>query len=140
MSVPARRIRKLVAVLLGCGLVSVKLTVWLNLSPSTVLLELTQPATPDYESYGPYSVYVLEGPRNWGALDFPRRHRLVIARAGDSPPTYGHMLDYSFHAMGADMDSHIRQSTAEWTPDGVTFVEASGHRLFVPKRLFVGGR
>jgi hypothetical protein len=28
----------------------------------------------------------------------------------------------------------------EWTPEGVTFIEADGHRLFVPHEAFVGGR
>jgi hypothetical protein len=114
--------------------------VWLNTSPDTVLLELRQPPTPDYQSFGPYSVYVLEGPREWATLEWPRRHRLFVGRSGLGTPDYGRWLDYSFHTGGTDVNEHIQKSTAEWTPEGVTFVEATGHRLFIPKEMFVGGR
>jgi hypothetical protein len=115
-------------------------TIWLNLSPHRVVIELPQPPTPDYQSFGPYSIYVMDGPREWGTLEWPRRHHLVVARSGFNPPEPGHMLDYTFHARGDDVNEHIRKSSTEWTPEGVTFVEATGHRLFIPKAMFVGGR
>jgi hypothetical protein len=95
----------------------------------------------DYKSFGPYSVYVLEGARDWSyPLALPMRYSVVVARSGLAPPDYGHILDYSFHPGGNDTEAHIRKSTAEWGPDGVSFVEDSGHRLFIPKKMFIGGR
>jgi len=38
------------------------------------------------------------------------------------------------------IDDHIRKSSVEWTEDGLTFKEITGHRLFIPKQMFIGGR
>ena len=46
----------------------------------------------------------------------------------------------SFDPGADDVDVHIRQSTVEWTAECVAFAEATGHRLFIPKKMFFGGR
>ncbi|HZY85273.1 MAG TPA: hypothetical protein VFE78_10615 [Gemmataceae bacterium] len=117
-------------------------TVWLNRPSHRVVVELPQPAGLDYKSFGPYSVYVLEGARDWSSpLALPMRYSVVVARSGMAPPDYGHALAYSFHpGFDEDAEAHMRNSTAEWVPEGVTFVETSGHRLFIPVKMFVGGR
>jgi hypothetical protein len=58
-------------------------------------------------------------------------------------PTYGHSVKYSFHPSSElfnDEEAHIKLSKVEWTEECVTFLEASGHKLFIPRVMFVGGR
>jgi hypothetical protein len=50
------------------------------------------------------------------------------------------LLDYRFTNELENVEVYIQRSTTEWTPEGVTFVEADGHRLFMPRAVFVGGR
>jgi hypothetical protein len=56
-------------------------------------------------------------------------------------PAYGHYVEFSFHpGYDEDLDSHIKSSRVEWSETGVTFNEPSGHILFIPKQMFIGGR
>jgi len=64
----------------------------------------------------------------------------IFVGRGTSAPAYGHSVRYSFHPGYTNREVHIRSSKVEWSPDGVTFIEGSGHRLFIPKPMFVGGR
>ncbi|WP_040887551.1 hypothetical protein [Zavarzinella formosa] len=114
-------------------------TIVLNLKSNRVVRQWNQPAEISYKSFDPYSLSVIEGSVDWANLSFPRRHQLVIA-VGPGHPTYGHMIDYSFNSGGDDIDEHIGRSRVEWSDDGVTFIEVTGHRLFVPKAMFIGGR
>src|SRR5262249_16696357 len=41
---------------------------------------------------------------------------------------------------GDDPQEHLKNSKVEWSETGVTFKEASGHILFIPKEMFIGGR
>ncbi len=35
-----------------------------------------------------------------------------------------------------DLDAHIKKSNVVWSKDGVTFEEASGYKLCIPKSMF----
>jgi hypothetical protein len=119
--------------------VSCVATWFLNSRSDRVIKQWHQPKEVEYKSFDPYTLSVIEGAIDWNNLSFPRRHYLFIGRGTESP-SYGHYLDYTFHAGFEEVDAYIGQSTVEWTSDGLTFVEASGHRLFVPKSMFIGGR
>jgi len=125
---------------LACSLpLSFGLAWWMNYPSNRVVAKWTQPETIDYKSFGPYELYVMEGGLNWTLFGTERRYYLFIGRA-EGEPSHGHAIDYSFHPGGTDLAAHIQASKVEWSDDGVTFVEASGHRLFVPKKMFIGGR
>ncbi|MBL8796275.1 MAG: hypothetical protein JNM56_20415 [Planctomycetia bacterium] len=111
----------------------------MNARSDRVVRQWLAPEDVQYGSYDPYALSVVEGALDWNLPRLRRRHYLFIGR-GTEAPSYGHYLDYTFHPGGKDIDTHIGRSTVEWTPDGVTFVEATGHRLFVPKAMFIGGR
>jgi len=64
----------------------------------------------------------------------------VFVGHGPDTPSYGHSVRYSFHPGYTNPETHIRSSKVEWSADGVTFIEGTGHRLFIPKAMFVGGR
>jgi hypothetical protein len=69
------------------------------------------------------------------------RHYYIYVGRGRGEPAYGHYLEFSFHPSGADdLETHVKKSNIEWSESGVTFKEASGHILFIPKEMFIGGR
>jgi hypothetical protein len=39
-----------------------------------------------------------------------------------------------------DTDAFIKKSDVKWSTNGITFATASGHRVFIPKTMFIGGR
>lgn len=128
----------LVAAMFGL-LVAVVATSYLTTPSNRVIKQWHQPKDVDYQSYDPYTLSVVEGEIEWYLFGFKRRHYLFIGR-GSEAPAYGHYLDYTFHPGSGDIDAHIGRSTVQWAPEGLTFVEATGHRLFVPKVMFIGGR
>jgi hypothetical protein len=88
-----------------------------------------------------YYLSVVEGGREWrGLLIYvPRRYHIYVGR-DSGQPAYGHFIVFSFHPSFDEIEDHIRQSTTTWTADGVTFQPPSGHSLFIPERMFTGGR
>lgn len=134
----ARYVLFVVAFVVVTAASSLIATVVLSRPSNRVLLELRQPETSANDAR--FSIYVLEGARDWATLGFPRRHRLLLTHAADPAPSYGHVLDYSFHASFEDEAAHIARSSAEWSEEGATFVESTGHRLFVPKAMYARGR
>jgi len=88
-----------------------------------------------------YYLSVVKSDRDWRGFPFnmPRRYGIYVGRERDQP-TYGHWLDFSFYPFPDSTIDHIRKSIVEWTPSGVTFAPPSGHRLFIPRTMFSGGR
>ena len=70
------------------------------------------------------------------AYTLRRRYYLVIGHA----PSYGHYKEYSFSSVLEDIETYIKKSELDWSEQGLTFKEKSGHRLFFPKEWFLGGR
>lgn len=106
-----------------------------------VLHTWTQPDSISYDSFDPYHFSVVEGDLEWRGFPFSvsRRHFIYVGiEAGR--PTYGHMIDFSFHQETMPLEEHLDRSSVLWTEEGVTFYEASGHELFIPREMFVGGR
>ena len=107
--------------------------------PSHAVLA-SYPAPQDARDAGS-CVLVLEGSMDWDGFPFhvSARHSLYIGRECGSP-SYGHVKEYSLHPEPTLLEEHLRKSRAEWSDDGVTFIEASGHRLFIPGAMYRGGR
>jgi hypothetical protein len=100
-----------------------------------------QPDTVSYQSFDPYCFSVAESDLDWRGFPLNVRRRCFIYIGVEAEqPAYGHMLDYSFQVDGRPLEEYLQQSAVEWTSDGVTFREASGHVLFVPKAMFIAGR
>jgi hypothetical protein len=113
----------------------------LSYPANQVIKQWTQPSDINYQSYDPYCLSVIEGPRRWiNPANLERTHYIFIGRGTDAP-SYGLYLDFNFFGYGkAETDAHIAASKVEWNTDGVTFIEASGRRLFIPAAAFTGGR
>lgn len=104
-----------------------------------VLWQNCQPETMTYDDGG-YCISVIEREMDLSGwpLYVDNHYALVVTRG--SQTDYGHMVDYSFTNNDSDISAYINQSQSEWSPEGVTFVEQDGHRLFIPASVFIGGR
>jgi hypothetical protein len=100
--------------------------------------EWTQPANIKYDSTVPYRLAVVE---TMPEKMFTRPKHFIYVGRDTGSPGYGHYCDFSFYNYeSGDIDSCIRQSKVEWSKDGVTLESTSGHKLFIPKKSFIGGR
>ena len=99
-----------------------------------------QPNTVSYGSNEPYSVHIVDVSSFW---DIAERHQncsvRVIADLHGGPSGYGHYTVYRFHNYSSSED-YFDRCSIEWTPDGVAILEPTGHKLFIPKSSFIGGR
>lgn len=106
-----------------------------------VVYSWQQPDDIVYDGPTYYLSVVERGNRQWRGYFMSNTQRYYIYVGRDSgQPGYGHFIDFSFHPFPNTVEEHIRQSTTEWTAEGVTFTTPSGHRLFIPERMFTGGR
>jgi hypothetical protein len=106
-----------------------------------IVSQWQQPSSISYHSFDPYYLTIVESDIDWQQFPFNWQHRHYIYVGHDSRlPRYGHYLEFSFHPGYEDLETHLKKSDVEWSADGVTFKEASGHRLFIPKAMFIGGR
>lgn len=91
-----------------------------------------QPTTINYQSYHPYAVRVFDvSPVLW---PYPQYEVLI-----GQTPDYGHVTEYGFHNYGHEANYFERCKT-EWTPEGITLIEPTGHKLFIPKDAFINDR
>jgi hypothetical protein len=139
-----KRLLYLVAWLVSVLLVSIVLTtvgLYVLTRPSLrVIHTWKQPDNIQYDA-ATYYLSVVESDLDWRGfpVHVSRRYFVYVGRDSGTP-TYGHMIDFSFYPIAEDIQTHIRQSTVEWSSEGVTFQTVSGHQLFIPKRMFIGGR
>jgi hypothetical protein len=138
-----RKILRRILLVLGLVfLLAVVTAIFLFLAtrPSLRLIwQQCQPQTVQYDG-GEYCVSVLEGALDWRGFPFSVGRSYNIAVTLGTQTDYGHLLDYRFTNDLENIETYIQRSVTEWTPEGVTFIEADGHRLFVPHEAFVGGR
>ena len=66
-------------------------------------------------------------------------HVGVISHHQHEPLLYGHWTEYEFHNYSNDSD-YFTRCVVTWEPEGVTITEPTGHKLFIPKKAFIGGR
>lgn len=113
----------------------------LHRTTNRLIAEWQQSASVDYKSAGPYYLSVTEGNVDWSwfQLGWERHYNIYVGRESGGSG-YGHYVEFSFYPGDEDLESHIKKSRVEWSEAGVTFNVPSGHVLFVPKRMFVGGR
>jgi hypothetical protein len=114
--------------------------VWMNSSSSGhVVARWSQPESVQYGSFEPYTLYVVEVGTTRTLFARRPAHEIRVVRGSDSDG-YGHRIDLGFDFWNADVDGYIRGSKVIWTEDGVTLEMPSAHRIFIPKRAFIGGR
>jgi hypothetical protein len=95
---------------------------------------------------GHYHLILLEGDTDWrGFPFFTKPHYFFYAGRESHSPTYGHEQGYELHSDMAgycekDLSVYLHKSTVTWSAEGLSFEEPSGHRVFIPKTAYEGGR
>lgn len=120
-------------------LFAVPLLLVLQWPVGTVVGHWDQPPHIKYGSFEPYTVYVIDESSWWNIANRKRFSRVGICSSVHGGPDYGHYTDYTFHNYSSE-DDYFTQCSAEWTPEGVAILEPTGHKLFIPKSAFIGGR
>jgi hypothetical protein len=85
-----------------------------------------------------YCVRVVEGLTERRLLTSEQLYELQLSRKGS--PDYGYVVRHSFAWHGFDTAATIRASKIEWSSAGMTLTEPTGQSLFVPQKLYAGGR
>ncbi|AIE83428.1 hypothetical protein [Fimbriimonas ginsengisoli] len=118
----------------GLGILALYTLVVLSLSAMSsgkVLYRSPQPAGVNYGSYDPYELTIVEGPIKWNWVGWPRSSEIWVAPGG------GH--DYGYSAV-FDAGGSVSVDKTTWSTEGIEVSFSSGHRLFIPKKAFIGGR
>lgn len=100
-------------------------------SSRKVLYRSDQPKGIHYQSYDPYVLRILDGPAQWNSLGSPHSQIVSVTKEGDED--YGHFIELDITG------GHTVRKTV-WSADGIEVEFESGHRLFIPKAAFIGGR
>ena len=108
-------------------------TYLLNRPSERVIAQWQQPASIGYGSSKPFRLIVVERNKDWN--DFPYTERTYNIYVGDDFP-YGSWYRFPFYYHQREVEREIRESTVEWSNEGVTFKAKSGEVLFVPKKVF----
>lgn len=98
-----------------------------------------QPNGVNYQSRDPYTLYVKESSSWWNVFNRNRYSSVGVVSHVHTELHYGHWTEYEFHNYGNEPD-HFERCVVTWDADGVTVTEPTGHRLFIPKNAFIGGR
>lgn len=127
--------------LVGSFALALIITFLLHRPSMKVIAQWKQPADITYDQWGPYYLSVVESDRDWRGfpLQVERNHLIYVGRDAGKP-SYGHMLDFSFYPVSDSTEEFVKKSKVRWTPEGVTLATQTGHRVFIPKGMFTGGR
>lgn len=128
------------ALVLGCFVAALALSLYALTRQS--LREIAHFPSPD----GSYHLLLVQSDRDWRGFPFTVGWRYFFYAGRESHhPTYGHRLDFELHPemtgyFDDDLGPYARRAVVTWSDSGVTFEEPSGHRLFIPRAAYAGGR
>ena len=110
-----------------------------------VIQTWAQPSSIQYPDGAIHYLSVVESDRDWRGFPFHLSRRYIVYVGLESgTPSHGHAIDFSFYPGNAnpaeDLRTVIQQSNVKWSLEGVTLQTISGHQLFIPAQLFMGGR
>jgi hypothetical protein len=114
-------------------------------STAVLLHQMTRPADRVVQTWqrpdSAYCLSVVEGDTDWRGVLFANTRQRYYLYAGRNcgQPGYGHFIDFT-PASYLDSESLLKSATVSWASDGVTFALPVGHRLFIPRDAYEGGR
>ena len=113
------------------------MTYLLNKPSNRVIAKWEQPASIKYSSPfpSPFQLIVIERNTDWSDLLYQEKTYYIYL--GNEYP-YGHRYRFPFYYHELEVESKIKESTVEWSDEGVTFKSISGEVLFVPRNVFAG--
>lgn len=98
---------------------------------NTVVMESCQGEYIKYNSYDPYCVYIIKQ-----SQPLSSNYIVLISRKGDKE--YGHVINYIDPLETSE--ENIRKTRVIWSGDGIEMTFPAGHKLYIPKDKFIGGR
>jgi len=128
----SRRARLLLLAVLVLALSLALSAVWTTLLATRSKKVIFQSCDPSF------CLRVAEGITSYGIFSTEQLYEVWITRAGS--PDYGYVVHHSFAWQDFDTNATIRACKVEWSPAGVTLIEPTGQRLFVPQKLYRSGR
>jgi len=96
-----------------------------------IILQSCQGEYIKYNSYDPYCLSVIKQVRPLG-----NDYIIMVSRKGDE--SYGHVLNYIEPDHVSEDD--IKKMRVIWSSEGIELTFCSGHKLYIPKERFIGGR
>jgi hypothetical protein len=120
----------------GLGLIAVLgVGVWAlsAATPREVFARWAQPADIPYDGRGPDYVIV-------SGHESDDVHYIYVGRDKETPG-YGHMVTLMVYPKTTEtMRQFWSAAVVDWSPEGVRLSLSSGHVLFIPQKMFTGGR
>lgn len=118
-----------------------------NRRSNEIVREWERPASMGTPGSLLYYLSVVETDRDWRDfpfLDLVKRNHSIRVGSKYIPSRSGrdHWIKYSFHPGWdyCDLESFLDDAEVKWTDEGVELVLPSGHRLFIPRRMYAEGR
>ncbi|MEO8512996.1 MAG: hypothetical protein ABI543_05525 [Ignavibacteria bacterium] len=96
-----------------------------------VIMESSQGDYIKYNSYDPYLLSIIKQRQPLSS-----NYIIMISRKGDK--SYGHVINYLDPTPGSDEE--IKKTRIIWNNDGIEMTFPMGHKLYIPKERFIGGR
>jgi hypothetical protein len=84
-----------------------------------------------YNSFDPYCLSVIKQVRPLG-----NDYIILISRKGDD--NYGHVINYI--EPKPLNEEFIKKTRVIWSNEGIEMTFPAGHKLYIPKERFIGGR
>jgi len=139
--IKVRKVRKFILWLGSSAMLALVFVFLLSRPSLEVIHQWKQPAQITYDGLGPYYMSVVESDLDWSGfpLHVERNYFIYVGR-DPGKPSYGHWVKFSFHTFPDDLKTFLSKADAQWTDQGVELILPSGHRLFIPKDMFTGGR
>lgn len=111
------------------------LILWAIFPTNRVIASWKQPPPSD-QQHTQYEMQLIEEDRRIFYGPFERTMELHVHRVGN--PGYGHSVPVRL--FGTDERECRDTCFVNWTESGIEFTQSSGHRLFIPKSAYIGGR
>lgn len=73
-------------------------------------------------------------------LTFLRAEPRYVLHISRKRSSYGHDVDISLYNYDEEMIAYLRKGRVVEDDNGITFTQASGHAVFVPRQWYEGGR
>lgn len=98
---------------------------------NSVIMESCQGDYVKYNSYDPYCLSIIKQNQPLSS-----NYIIMISRKGDKD--YGHVINY----IDPDpvSEEEIQKTRVIWSNDGIEVTFPAGHKLYIPKERFTGGR
>ena len=96
-----------------------------------VIMESSQGDYIKYNSNDPYTLSIIKQSQPLGS-------RYIVLISGKSDKSYGHVINYL--DTSTDSDENIKRTRVIWNNEGIEMTFPMGHKLYIPKERFIGGR